>query len=224
MQSEPHNDVRTLLIDTCGDGASVALSRGAAIVAQAGLARGGGAGGSSAEIVSAIGRMLQETGWKLRELDAVGVVSGPGSFTGVRVGMAAAKGLCEATGSKMIAVSRLVVLAQAASSTDGSVALDAGRGELYIGELTADGMWGERLGTVAEVSATSEGRAVCVAEAKVAEMLGVALDALRPIRMEDVLRTVLRQRGAGAEDMTLADANYVRRESDIYSRPAAGQS
>ncbi len=209
-----------LLIDTCSDGARVALSRGASVVARVELVRGSGAGGSSAEIVSAIGRMLQEAGFRLRELDAVGVLSGPGSFTGVRVGMATAKGLCEAVGVKMIAVSRLAVLAQAVSLADGLVVLDAGRGELYVGELTAEGTWREWLGTVAEVMAASEGRTLFAAEAKVAEMLGVGLELVRSIRIEDSLQAILRVRGTDAADMTLADANYIRRESDIYARPA----
>ena len=41
-------------------------------------------------------RLLKEKGWALADLDGIGVVAGPGSFTGVRVGLAAAKGLCEA--------------------------------------------------------------------------------------------------------------------------------
>ncbi len=216
MQDGRNKNMKMLLIDTCGEGASVALSVGDALVAQA-LLPGGRVGGSSAEIVSAVGRMLQEAGWSLRELGAVGVASGPGSFTGVRVGMATAKGLCEASGVKMIAVSRLAVLAQAVELTDGLVALDAGRGEFYVGERVGERGLREWMGSVEEIA----GRQVSVAEAKVAAMLGETPHVLRPITMEDVLRTVLREFGAG--DMTLVDANYVRRESDIYSRPAAGK-
>ena len=60
----------------------------------------------------------------------VGVVRGPGSFTGVRVGLAAAKGICEATGAKLMAMSRLEMLERVGA---GKVAvLAAGRGEFYV--------------------------------------------------------------------------------------------
>ena len=53
----------------------------------------------------AIRRLLEARGWKLGELSAVVVVHGPGSFTGVRVGLSAAKGLSEAASIPLIAVS-----------------------------------------------------------------------------------------------------------------------
>ncbi len=216
MNAEPNSVVKTLLIDTCGETARVALSADAGIVERAEMSRGGG----SAEIVAALEGMLQRSGWPLRELDAVGVVSGPGSFTGVRVGLATAKGLCEGASIKMIAVSRLAVFAEAAGLSDGFVALDAGRGELYLGEVSAEGGYREWLGSVESLVAAAGGRAVYAAEPKVAESLRALHPVMRLLTIDDVLTPVLRAVHGGVQDMTLAEANYVRRESEIYARKA----
>ena len=107
--------MKVLVIDTCGEVGSVALGEGEAVVASESLP----ARGSSSALLPAVARLLEAKGWGLAELDGVGVVSGPGSFTGVRVGLAAAKGLCEAVGLRLAAVSRLEMLAVAAGLEDG---------------------------------------------------------------------------------------------------------
>src|ERR1700748_3656535 len=83
---------KILLIDTCGENAGVAVCRGGAVLGSELLPERG----ASAGIVAAVRRLLTAQGWKIAELDGIGVVNGPGSFTGVRAGVAAAKGLCEA--------------------------------------------------------------------------------------------------------------------------------
>ncbi len=72
------------------------------------------------------------------------VVNGPGSFTGIRVGLSTAKGLAEAAGIPLIAVSRLALLANASGLPHVLAAVDAGRGEYYVGEYRN----GENLGEV----------------------------------------------------------------------------
>jgi tRNA threonylcarbamoyladenosine biosynthesis protein TsaB len=98
-------------IDTCGPSGSVALGRLAAgaveILGQIELE-----GRSySATLVAAVGEVLVQAGIKLNQLHAMVAVNGPGSFTGVRVGLSAVKGLAEATRIPVVAVSRLEVLA-----------------------------------------------------------------------------------------------------------------
>ena len=61
----------------------------------------------------AIARILKKTERKISDLEAVAVVSGPGSYTGIRIGMAAAKGLCLATGVPLILFNRLQLMAAA---------------------------------------------------------------------------------------------------------------
>ncbi len=67
-------------------------------------------------------------------LRAMVVARGPGSFTGMRVGLSAAKALSEAAGVPLLAVSRLAVLAELAPEAH-AVALDAGRGSMYVRTL-----------------------------------------------------------------------------------------
>jgi tRNA threonylcarbamoyladenosine biosynthesis protein TsaB len=62
----------------------------------------------------AIEQMMRDTGYQLRELKAVAVTAGPGSYTGLRVGMAAAKGFCFALNIPLITEDTLRVMAFAA--------------------------------------------------------------------------------------------------------------
>jgi tRNA threonylcarbamoyladenosine biosynthesis protein TsaB len=71
------------------------------------------------------------------QLDGFASASGPGSFTGVRVGLTAMKGLAEATGRKVVAVSNLRALAAYGSRALRAVVIDARRGEVYGGVYDA---------------------------------------------------------------------------------------
>lgn len=68
---------------------------------------------------SAAQRLLTDTGLRMRDLHAVAVTAGPGSYTGLRVGMAAAKGFCYALGIPLITESTLKVMAFAAHEQRG---------------------------------------------------------------------------------------------------------
>jgi tRNA threonylcarbamoyladenosine biosynthesis protein TsaB len=61
----------------------------------------------------AVDQVLKEAGLALTEIDAFGVTSGPGSYTGLRVGMATAKGFCYAFGKPLVTINTLEVMAQA---------------------------------------------------------------------------------------------------------------
>lgn len=80
-------------------------------------------------------RLLAYLGWRPAELDGIAVSIGPGSFTGLRVGLATVKGIAFAGGPPVVAVSSLAGLAEHADHTPGPVAalLDARRGEVYAG-------------------------------------------------------------------------------------------
>lgn len=99
-----------LNIDTATEIASICLARGgAAISVMLNREQKDHAGW----VQSAVAAMVQETKINLQEIEAVAVTEGPGSYTGLRVGMATAKGLCYALGVPLITESTLKVIAHA---------------------------------------------------------------------------------------------------------------
>lgn len=85
-------------------------------------------------IHAAIQEMLAETGINLAEAAAIAVTSGPGSYTGLRVGMATAKGLCYALQKPLICIPTLEMMAYAARNTTATLIcpmIDARRMEVY---------------------------------------------------------------------------------------------
>jgi len=92
---------------------------------------------SSEELLPAIARVLAAAKTRLADCTRLAVCSGPGSFTGIRIGLATAWGLSRSSGIPVEAVSTLECMAETVlSSTSGpervAAALDAGRGELVV--------------------------------------------------------------------------------------------
>ncbi|MCU1323807.1 MAG: peptidase glycoprotease [Acidobacteriaceae bacterium] len=203
--------MRFLLIHTAGAEGTVALADVSGVVAE-GLLPGRS---SSERLVPEVRRLLEGAGWPLAELSAVVVVHGPGSFTGVRVGLSAAKGLSEAGGVPLVAVSRLALLAAVSGFGAGRVypVLDAGRREFYFGVYEGGVCLRESLLTAAEVvEAVGTGRVVAC-EAKVAEgLVGVEVVMLEEPSAGDLLGIAIERLGRGAvDDAAVVDANYLRR-------------
>lgn len=144
-----------LATDTSGKYGSIALARcegrGAHVLDLVPLQ----GGTFSAQLVSQISQLLAKHSLSKSDIDAFAVVSGPGSFTGLRVGLAAIKALAEILRKPIAAVSLLELIAFGLCSeagnlyestlgslqpdlgrTEGEVltALDAGRNEVYVGE------------------------------------------------------------------------------------------
>jgi tRNA threonylcarbamoyladenosine biosynthesis protein TsaB len=216
--------MRILLINTAGVEGSVALAdreASPAIVATEVLP-----GRTSSErLVPSVRRLMEARGWRLSELAAVVVVHGPGSFTGVRVGLSAAKGLSEAGGMPLIAVSRLALLAAGVDGEGGPVhaVLDAGRGEFYYGEYVGRRCLREVLMSGEDVVAATAGGIVVVCEAKVAEALvGLSPRIVAEPSAGDALPLALERIEAGDfDDAATLDANYLRRtDAEIFAKPA----
>ena len=126
-----------LSVDTCGPSGSVALARlepdSFELLGQIELA-----GRSySSTLITAVEELLSGAKATVRQLDAVVAVYGPGSFTGVRIGLAAVKGLAEPAQTPVAAVSRLAVLAAKAGTS--WAALDAHRHEVFLRTETPGG-------------------------------------------------------------------------------------
>ncbi len=119
-----------LAIDTTGDVGSIALVGERGLIEEVML---DSPDGFAHVLFDEIERLLQRHGLNVSQIDAFASASGPGSFTGVRVGLTAVKGLAEATGRKVIAVSNLQALAWYGSRPLRAVVLDARRGEVYGG-------------------------------------------------------------------------------------------
>ncbi|MGA3228078.1 MAG: tRNA (adenosine(37)-N6)-threonylcarbamoyltransferase complex dimerization subunit type 1 TsaB, partial [Acidobacteriaceae bacterium] len=134
-----------LALNTSGNTASVALGvvdlHGVKIVATAELA----GRTYSARLIPEIAALLESRQATPRDIEAIVVVNGPGSFTGIRVGLSTAKGLAEGAGIPLIAVSRLALLANASGLPHVLAAVDAGRGEYYVGEYRNGNNLGEVL-------------------------------------------------------------------------------
>jgi tRNA threonylcarbamoyladenosine biosynthesis protein TsaB len=122
--------VRILGLDTATRRASVGLRiDGQVVFEKSQVAEGSHA----VSLLALIDEVLRTGGCAARDLDAVAVSGGPGSFTGLRVGLCVAKGLTYATGARLIAVPTLEALARTVTDRDGAICalLDARKGELY---------------------------------------------------------------------------------------------
>ena len=133
-----------LAIETATDAAGVALLRAGEPIAARRLAPGQGA----ETLLPALLSLLAEHGIALAALDAFAVSVGPGSFTGLRVGVSTVKGLAFGAGRCVAAVPTLAALAATRPPAAGRIAavLDARRGEVYAaahdGDPLLPPLWG----------------------------------------------------------------------------------
>ena len=87
----------------------------------------------SRTLMPIVEHILKNTGLTMADMDAVAVAAGPGSFTGIRIGVAAAKGLAFGADKPAIGVSTLAAMARGVAFSDGLVicAMDARRNQIY---------------------------------------------------------------------------------------------
>jgi tRNA threonylcarbamoyladenosine biosynthesis protein TsaB len=219
-----------LAIDTCGPLGSVALGRipgrDLEILGQTKLA----GRTYSATLVAAVADLLQSPGLELRNLDGIIVVNGPGSFTGVRVGVSAAKGLAQGAEIPVVAISRLEVLSR--KSGVPSAALDAHRGEVYLRLERTGSPPVELLAGPAELGAIHPAPArIAVCDESAATLLArvwprTQLVTTPPPLASDALRPGETRLIAGAAaDLALLDGHYLRRsDAEIFGADVAAQA
>jgi tRNA threonylcarbamoyladenosine biosynthesis protein TsaB len=199
-----------LAIDTCGPVGSVALGRvyGGSIEILEQVELEGRS--YSARLVAAVGDLLGGHGVKLRDVGCIVAVNGPGSFTGVRVGLSAVKGFAMSVGMPVVAVSRLAVLAGKAEVD--VAALDAHRGEVFlrIGE-------GELLAGVEELEEIAAPERVAVCDEAAAKVLRTAwtdtelIELVAPTASDALRGAAPRVLAGDFVDFALLDGNYLRR-------------
>jgi tRNA threonylcarbamoyladenosine biosynthesis protein TsaB len=216
-------------IDTCGPAGSVALARLAPDAAQS-LGESPLEGRTySATLIAAIEALLEVHSVRLREIGCLVVVNGPGSFTGVRVGLSAAKGLAEGAGLPVIALSRLAVLANKAGTA--CAALDAHRHEIYLRLQERELLAGaEDLAAVApprRLAVCDEGAEALLAAAwPTANLVRVAA----PTAADAIHLAASRIAAADFDDVALLDGHYLRRsDAEIFGEkgrpvPSGGSS
>lgn len=117
-----------LSIDTTSEFGSIALTEANVVIEELALHAPEGFGHV---LFGYIEELLDKNGTTVHQMECFAAASGPGSFTGVRVGLAAAKGLAEATGKRAVAVSNLRALASFGSAPLRATLIDARRGEIY---------------------------------------------------------------------------------------------
>lgn len=128
-----------LAIDSAYKNGSVTLARaanGEFAVLETAMVDGGT---FSAQLVPQIATLLARHNFKKTDIDVLAAATGPGSFTGLRIGLAAVKGLAEALKKPIVGVSMLEAIAKTGTASAKVFAiLDAGRGEVYVGEYGAE--------------------------------------------------------------------------------------
>jgi len=126
----PENrDPLILAIETSTRAGSVSLARGRKVLSAV---LGDGESSHSMDLVDNIELVLRQGNAKLSDIDLFAVTVGPGSFTGLRIGLATVKALAVCVGKPCAPVSTLAAIACAAGDSERTVAiLPAGRGEVY---------------------------------------------------------------------------------------------
>jgi tRNA threonylcarbamoyladenosine biosynthesis protein TsaB len=159
-----------LAFDTCFGACSVAVrkttARGEVIVREEYEER---ATGHAEALIPMMQRVMLASKLEFRDLDRIAVTEGPGSFTGVRIGVSTARGLALALGKPIVAMSSLMAMALRADQLLGAkragrtlaVCVDARKGQVYaqlFGENGGDALCAPQLVTPQELARQLEGR------------------------------------------------------------------
>jgi tRNA threonylcarbamoyladenosine biosynthesis protein TsaB len=228
--------VRVLGLDTATAVASVGICCNGRVLAER---RSAGTNGRAADLPVLVAETLADAGLDVSDIDAVAISIGPGSFTGLRVGLGFAKGLAYARRLGLVGVSTLRALASA-HLEDGAalVCLDARRGESYVGLYvrTAGGEIAERLGPCAmtleaagrlaeEVS--DEGRTIVLGDGAFRRIEAFRAASLRGARLLSLQEAPPR----GGVVARLGEERLIRGETEaietlvpLYVRPAAAEA
>lgn len=212
--------LRVLAIDTTSTQGSIALVDVSGVIEMVAMESPEGFGHVVfGEIDALLARHKMDVG----DIDAFASASGPGSFTGVRIGLTAVKGLAEATGKPVMAISNLQALAWHGTAEYRATIIDARRGEIF-GAVYSSGLEIVRDEVVIRLDAwlTELNRHFPGSAMEKVEFIaqGIALGELVPGRVMEAPRSLAEAVGQIAlrgfregrgQDTALINANYVRR-------------
>ncbi len=197
-----------LAIDTTAEFGSLALCEGDRVIEEVAIHS---PDGFAHVVFGELQALLARHGLLVTDIDRVAAASGPGSFTGVRVGLTLAKGLAFALGKKVVAVSVLQAVASYGTGPLRAVAIEARRGEVYAAVYDA----GLRLVAPEMVTTFDRFTAMLPAEPVEFVVLDLALArgrsavVLAPRELAGAIGTIA-AKSEGELPATI-DANYVRR-------------
>jgi tRNA threonylcarbamoyladenosine biosynthesis protein TsaB len=221
--------VLILAIDTSGPSGGITLAeadKGSFRVVESAAIAGGT---FSAQLIPTLAALLKKHGYGVKDLGGFATASGPGSFTGLRVGLSAIKGLAETLHQPIATVSVLEALASLADRTGAiAAAIDAGRKEIFLGLYEkSDGALihqREQLLTQQDFLATlaAERPAVIItSDAALAELASTSHSAVLVVTRPG--SEVIARIGAGkllageTVSVEALDANYLRRsDAEIF--------
>jgi tRNA threonylcarbamoyladenosine biosynthesis protein TsaB len=215
---------RVLVLETAGKVGQVALASGDEVLAEDRLE---GARRRASDLALVVDRLLRVRGWKARELTAVVVGLGPGSYTGLRVGLASAKALAYAAGCAFFGVETFAAIAvrTPVESRAVSVVADALQGKLFRRDYrpTTPGTWqpATDLGVISTqewtrslaVETWVSGPAAGLLEGKLAAGHRVVPPELRDPRPADILAVARLWPWAVTSDAWTAEPLYLRGSS-----------
>ena len=209
-----------LAVDSSDKNGSIALARcGPAEVCNVLEVVQLSGGTFSAQLVPQIAALLGSHGFNKEDIGGFAVISGPGSFTGLRIGLAAVKALAEVLEKPIAAVSLLEAIATA-GKVRGRVlaALDAGRNEVYLGEYEIGApvrRIDEKLVAQAELLTIAIGLTVITPDKKLADLARVSDLSVEEIRRpeSDAVAAIGWKKILAGEIVSpeMLDANYIRR-------------
>lgn len=222
-----------LAIDTSGQSGGITLAEAAEksfrLIESAPIA----GGTFSAQLIPTVAALLSKHGYRAADIGGFAAASGPGSFTGLRVGLSAIKGLAETLHKPIATVSVLEAMAAQADGTGRiAAALDAGRKEVFFGVYdSADGKNSHELHKLREEMLSQSDFAAAIAkespalvitsEAAIAELASASHGEVKQVQRpgsETIAQIGARKLFAG-ETVTVEalDANYLRRsDAEIF--------
>lgn len=199
-----------LSIDTTHEFGSLALTRSDSLIEEVSIHSPDGFGHV---LFAHLDGLLRRHGCEVDQIDCFATAVGPGSFTGVRIGIACIKGLAEATGKPVVGVSNLEAIASFGTRPLRAVVLDARRGEIYGAVYDAEGrliqdevvsklpIWLANLPDGVEFVSTDFTPTDTAPVTRASLALAAAIGRIAQRRLE----------AGQAIDPALLDANYVRR-------------
>ncbi len=214
--------MKILAIETVGTTGSVAAFEADHLLATAMLDT---RRRSAQSLAPGIQQLLEQVAWRPADVQLVAVASGPGSFTGLRIGVTTAKAFAYAIGCEVVGVNSLLAIASRAPSEieQLAVVLDAGRGEFFAADFTrVKGELKEREPTrvvpwtqwVASLRAGQvvSGAGLAKLEVQLPEGVISLAPALWAVDAESIGRTGWRLYGAGQRDTAFSlQPQYFRR-------------